>query len=256
MRKVSRRSVKLSIITISYNSEKYIEQCLASLSAISSDEIERILIDGGSTDRTNKIIAKYRDIIDYYISEEDKGPANALNKGLRAASGEYVYILNSDDYIINDLTAVLQMINQQDKVDCFYGNALIQRKDSLRLFRSMLYTPEFYVNGIVIVPHQATIVRRSLALNIGGYNETNPYNWDGELFLQLKLQGAIIFRFKNPFAVFRIHSDQISEQGKSKEYLEYMETLRKKNGLKKYGYFRRLFYYIYTRLQYILWSIF
>ena len=88
----------VSIITVSYNAEKTIEQTILSVLNQTYTNIEYIIIDGKSTDGTNEIIQKYKDKIAYYVSEKDSGIYNAMNKGIKAANGLLIGIVNSDDF--------------------------------------------------------------------------------------------------------------------------------------------------------------
>ncbi len=92
----------VSIITVVYNRFASLERAINSVLRQSYDNIEYIIIDGGSTDGTLSIIKKYQDAIDYYISEPDNGIYNAMNKGLELATGDYIGILNSDDWFTED----------------------------------------------------------------------------------------------------------------------------------------------------------
>ena len=89
---------KLSVITVVYNGEKYIEDAIKSVLSEKNDYIEYIIIDGASEDATLNIIEKYKNNIDVVISEPDEGIYDAMNKGIGVASGDYVVFLNSDDY--------------------------------------------------------------------------------------------------------------------------------------------------------------
>ncbi len=89
----------LSIVTVVYNGEEYLEQTIQSVINQSYEYLEYIIIDGGSTDRTLEIIAKYNDYIDYWISEPDNGIYNAMNKGTKLATGSHVLHLNADDLL-------------------------------------------------------------------------------------------------------------------------------------------------------------
>jgi len=90
--------MKVSIITATYNSSKTIEHCLRSIHSQTYPHIEHIIIDGGSTDGTVDIIRNYKDKIACWISEKDKGIYDAINKGVRRATGEIIGILHSDDF--------------------------------------------------------------------------------------------------------------------------------------------------------------
>ena len=94
----------ISIITVVLNNEKYFQECLDSLHSQNYQNYEHIVVDGGSTDDTIKIIKKNEDKIDYWISEQDKGIYDGFNKGMSLARGEYIGFLNSDDKFYNNKT--------------------------------------------------------------------------------------------------------------------------------------------------------
>ena len=88
----------ITIITVSYNAVKTIEDTIVSVLGQTYNNIEYIIIDGGSTDGTLDIIKKYQDKITYWVSEPDKGIYDAMNKGIAKANGELIGIINSDDW--------------------------------------------------------------------------------------------------------------------------------------------------------------
>lgn len=92
----------MSIVTVVYNGEKYLEQTINSVLEQNYDNLEYIIIDGGSTDKTLDIIKKYEEKIDYWISESDQGIYDAMNKGSSLATGVYVSFLNADDWYLED----------------------------------------------------------------------------------------------------------------------------------------------------------
>lgn len=116
--------MKISIITVSYNSDKTIETTFKSLSEQSYDDIEYIVIDGGSTDDTLNIVKKYRDIINIMVSESDKGLYDAMNKGIKLATGDVIGLINSDDlfYDHNALEKVVEVFKKNKKLDSVYAD--------------------------------------------------------------------------------------------------------------------------------------
>lgn len=93
--------MKVSIITVCYNSEKTIEDTIRSVASQDYDDIEYIIIDGGSTDSTLDIVKKNSNHVDVYLSEKDEGLYDAMNKGIKLASGDVIGILNSDDFFVS-----------------------------------------------------------------------------------------------------------------------------------------------------------
>lgn len=94
--------MKVSIITVALNSAKYIEDCIQSVLSQTYNNIEYIVVDGGSTDGTAEIIKQYEDRISRWISEPDKGIYDAMNKGIALATGDIIGILHSDDLYIDE----------------------------------------------------------------------------------------------------------------------------------------------------------
>ncbi len=106
---------KISIVTPSYNQEKFLEATIRSVLLQCYPNLEYIIIDGGSTDRSVEIIKKYEFWLTYWISEKDKGQAHAINKGFAKATGKIFAWLNSDDiYLSNALSSVAEKFNQED----------------------------------------------------------------------------------------------------------------------------------------------
>lgn len=112
----------ISIVTIVYNGKENLEQTISSVLNQSYDNIEYIIIDGGSQDGTIDIIKKYDDKIDYWVSEPDAGVYSAMNKGASLCRGKYISFLNADDWYNNDtIELVVQSLNKHD-VDYLFGN--------------------------------------------------------------------------------------------------------------------------------------
>ncbi len=116
----------ISIITVLFNGEEYLEHATQNIANQIYTNIEYIIIDGGSTDKTIDIIKKYEENIDFFISELDKGIYDAMNKGIKKAKGKYIGLLNSDDYYEPDAIEIItNKINTQPDFDFFFGNANI-----------------------------------------------------------------------------------------------------------------------------------
>ncbi len=120
----------ISIITVVYNGEKYLDQTLQSVLHQKDEQIEYIVIDGGSTDGTIDIIKKYEDKIDYWVSERDDGIYDAMNKGVKIAKGEYIAFINADDwYEEGVLQEVADILQKHNNIDILAGDISIVDED-------------------------------------------------------------------------------------------------------------------------------
>ena len=118
-------SLKISIITVCFNSEKFIQEAIESVINQTHQDIEYIIVDGGSKDKTVDIIKSYSKKITKYISEPDKGIYDAMNKGLKMATGDYIGILNSDDfYIHNEVIANVVNELKQKQTDSLFADLI------------------------------------------------------------------------------------------------------------------------------------
>ncbi len=129
--------MKVTIITATYNSEKYLEDCILSIANQTHQDIEHIIIDGKSTDGTVSIIKKYESTIASWISETDKGMYDAINKGMAMATGDVIGILNSDDMLdTNDVIASIVASFENNHVDCVYGDLeYVEQENTQEVYR-------------------------------------------------------------------------------------------------------------------------
>lgn len=175
---------KVSIITVCYNAEKTIEKTLQSVVAQDYKNIEYIIIDGKSKDKTLEVVAKYENRIALVVSEKDKGIFDAMNKGLQKATGDYVWFVHADDQIFASDTLSSAMQNHQNE-DFIYGKAmLVNEQGEERPLEERKPHPDAknlswktLQNGMVIC-HQAMLVKRSIApLYDLQYNLVGDLDW-------------------------------------------------------------------------------
>lgn len=185
----SMNNPKITIITSTYNSEKHIEQCIQSVLNQNYANLEYIVIDGGSVDGTVSIIKKYLDRISYFVSEPDKGISDAFNKGIKAATGDLIGIINSDDYM---------MPNVLDKIAAEYD----EKYDVIRGYQTIYYPNrdsykvESPNNKFGILPfgnvicHEAAFVTKKMYDKVGTYKVHFKYIMDLDLFVRMQKLGA------------------------------------------------------------------
>ncbi len=118
----------ITIITVCYNSELFIEKTIKSVLTQNYDNIEYIIIDGNSNDKTLQIIKKYDQYLDFWISETDTGIYDALNKGILLSSGDIIGVLMSNDVYVKDALTIVKNYFVNEKVDFLFGTV---RKDRL-----------------------------------------------------------------------------------------------------------------------------
>ena len=165
----NRPNPRFSVITVTYNAEKVIEKTIQSIVGQTYKEWEYIIIDGASKDSTLAIIDKYRDNVNKLISEPDKGLYDAMNKGIAAASGDYLCFLNAGDIFheSNTLQLISDSISGNTLPDIIYGETAIVDKDDNFLHMRRLKAPEkltwkSFKQGMLVC-HQAFFAKRTLA---------------------------------------------------------------------------------------------
>lgn len=184
----------ISIITATYNAAKTIRDCLACLKE-QTTAVEHILIDGVSDDSTLSIVNEYTSRLTHIISEPDQGIYDAMNKGLKIASGDIVGILNADDfYPTSDTLAKVARVFVDPKVDACYGDLLYvdgaNRDKTVRNWRSGSFNPgKFYWGWMP--PHPTFFVRRSVYEKYGLFNTDLGSAADYEIMLRFLVKYGI-----------------------------------------------------------------
>jgi len=165
--------MKVTIITVTYNSSKYLEDCINSVVKQNYPDIEHIVVDGGSTDGTIDIIKKFESHISKWISEKDNGMYDALNKGMKMATGEVIGILNSDDVLASE-DVITEIVNSfaKYKVDSVYGDLTYVEQNNtekiLRFWKGGEYNRNRFVYGWMPA-HPTFYIRREVVNELGGY---------------------------------------------------------------------------------------
>ena len=167
--------MKISIITVCKNSENLIEQTIKSVASQTYSDIEYIIIDGDSQDRTKEIIARNSDLIANWISEPDDGIYAAMNKGIKLASGDFIYFLNSDDYLIDNrvIEDIVSTIRKNPNCDLIYGNLDARDLDHKYAYSIIHPVPEELMERMIWgwIYHQAVFAHRSLFDRFGYFDE-------------------------------------------------------------------------------------
>jgi glycosyltransferase involved in cell wall biosynthesis len=180
--------MKISIITVCLNAEATITTCINSVLEQTYSNIEYIIIDGGSTDKTIDIITTYSNQISFFCSEPDKGLYEALNKGILKSSGEIIAFLHADDVYANP-EVIEDYINAFNtyNTDGVYANICYTDQNNLkritRVWKSGKYKPNAFTKGWM-PPHPSLILRKSCYLQFGMFRTDMSISADYELMLR------------------------------------------------------------------------
>lgn len=179
-------NLKISLITVVYNAQSSIKRCIESVLAQNYNNIEYIIIDGGSTDGTLQIIEQYKPYITIFLSETDKGIYDAMNKGIKLATGDVVGTLNSDDFLAdNDVLSHIAKAFEQNETDVVYGNLdyIDMEGKIIRKWESGAYKEGLF-NWGWMPPHPTFYCKRLLFEQLGAYNLQYGTAADYELMLR------------------------------------------------------------------------
>ena len=221
------KNYKISIITVTKNSESFLEECILSLDKQSYRNYEHIIIDGCSTDNTINLIKKHKNKIAYWISEKDEGLYDAMNKGIKKCSGDIIGILNSDDiYYPQALSIVSKYFNLNKKLDFLFGS--VNKYKLLHGYnpKKIKWSFGFYTSHSV-----GFFIKKKSQLKVGLYNLKYKYSSDYDLFYRMivhfKLKGMAT---KKEEILGKFRSGGISSRLSYIKYLKENTKIRIDNG--------------------------
>ena len=209
--------LKVSIVTISFNQAGYLGRTIQSVLDQDYPNIEYIVVDPGSTDGSRELIESYESRIARIIFEKDDGPADGLNKGFAAATGQIFGFLNSDDVLYpGAVSGAVRYLLNHPKTDVVSGHGKVIGPDDriYRLVYSDRWTPRRYIYGGAVLVQPSTFFRRSAFERAGRFNPENRATWDGELFFDMARSGCIFRRSNEVWSGYRLHSDSITSSKK------------------------------------------
>jgi glycosyltransferase involved in cell wall biosynthesis len=221
-------NLTISIITPSYNQAAYLEQTIQSVINQNYPAIEYIIIDGGSTDDSVEVIQKYSSHFAYWVSEKDRGQSDAINKGLKLATGDIVCWLNSDDlFEPNTLNTIAQFFNKNTDAKFIYGDGLIFHENGKK--RDFHCRPG-KVNKEMLsrcdpLQQPSTFWRRKIHNEIGFIDESLGFTMDWDFFMRIALKYEMHY-LPITFSRYRIHDAHktgVGGERRSKEILNFIE---------------------------------
>jgi len=193
----------ITVITVVFNGEKHLEETILSVINQSYDNVEYIIIDGGSTDGTLSILRKYEEQIDYWVSEPDQGIYDAMNKGIQCSLGEAIGIINSDDwYESNAISQIVSAFNGLFS-SIVHGDMNIYKDDKL-YYKSNLFKSIDKITKGMIINHPTTFVGMYLYKKYGFFSTKYKIASDWDLMLRLYKARVPFTYIPQPIANFRL----------------------------------------------------
>lgn len=228
----------VSIITVVFNGRKYLEETILSVLTQTYDNVEYIIIDGGSTDGTLDIICKYEDAIDYWVSESDKGISDAFNKGISCSTGEIIGIINADDWYEKEAVQfVINAFLEDRQVGVLCG--LLQYWKGDKKDYCFSSNPAF-LNKEMTINHPTVFVKKEIYQKFGAFDESYRYAMDYELVLRF-FYNSVKFRSLN-----HVLSNMRLKGTSDKNWMRALSEVR--NAKMKYSPRTKAYIYFYYQI--------
>ncbi|NOT76608.1 MAG: glycosyltransferase [Cyclobacteriaceae bacterium] len=229
--------MRISLITVSYNSEATIADTIMSVRSQNYKDIEYIIVDGNSKDGTVNIIQREGSIVTKWISEPDKGLYDAMNKGIQMATGEVVGIINSDDYYFDDqiISKVAEAFSDS-QIDATFGDLIfvdpMNLKKIVRTYSSKKWHPEKFAWGFMPA-HPTFFVRRKFYDVVGPFKTDYKIAADYEMLIRLLYVNKLKYKYL-PMTMVVMRKGGVSSRGLNSNIVLNQEILRgcRENGIR------------------------
>jgi glycosyltransferase involved in cell wall biosynthesis len=224
----------VSIITPSFNQERFIEQTIQSVFAQDYSNIEYIIIDGGSTDGSVEVIKKYGDRLAWWVSEKDKGQTDAINKGFTRARGAILAWINSDDtYEPQAISEAVAYLAQHPEVGMVYGDANLIDEDGQIIGRFPARQTDYRKlrRGYVHIPQQTTFFRANLWQKVAPLDDSFYFAMDYDLWVRLSKLAPLVYT-PRLWANFRLHGSGKSVVADNRCWPEMLKVHYREGGSK------------------------
>lgn len=209
--------MKITIITVCVNAEKTIKDTIESVLKQSYKDFEYIIVDGKSSDDTLKIISKYKDKRIRLISEKDKGLYDAMNKGIKLATGDIIGTINSDDILASEDIFQTIIDNFDENTDVIYANIKYYNEDFSKVKRDFISgTKE---NDYFCPAHPSMYVRKQIYEKIGTYNINYKIAADFDFMVRCNLNN-VRYKYIDKYFVYMRYG------GKSNGFVGYLENYK------------------------------
>ena len=222
----------VSIITPSYNQARFLEETIRSVLAQDYPEIEYIIVDGGSTDGSQKIIEKYADRLAWWVSEPDRGQTDAINKGFGRARGDILAWLNSDDvYEPGAVSEAVTYLRDHPEAGMVYGDAnfIDENGGVIGKFPSRQTDYDRLLRGYVHVAQQSAFFRASLWREVGPLDPSFYFAMDYDLWVRLSAKAPLVY-LPRTWANFRLHRSAKTVASDDRCWPEMLRVHRRMGG--------------------------
>ncbi|MGQ9858770.1 MAG: glycosyltransferase family 2 protein [Thermodesulfobacteriota bacterium] len=212
---------KVTIVTPSYNQGNFLEEAIRSVLLQNYDNVEYIIIDGGSTDNSCEVIQKYSQWITYWISEPDDGQASAINKGWSLATGEFITWLNSDDILLpGSLHVTVDRLIKYPQTGIVYGDVIVRHEGSKSGDRCYILKGEpFKIEEVKRnwhnpIPQPGFLMRKEVLDIVGDLDEAMHFAFDLDYWIRAALNNIEMCYLPMTLAQFRVHSQSKTHKSK------------------------------------------
>lgn len=260
---------RISIVVPSLNQGQYLGHTLKSILDQGYPNLELIVVDGGSTDKSIEVIQAYSTGIKWWVSEADKGQAHAINKGMDQASGEILAWLNSDDCLMpGTLLRVAKKFINSKKTEVIYGHRILINEEGLDVGRWVMPGHrKFILSYVDYIPQETMFWRASLWQKVGArVDESFQFAMDWELIRRFIIADASFYLMPAFLGQFRMHGNQKTQASIEIDGFKEMEVIRDQwreeystNRMLRKVYFYRQRFSIYSfllraRIKELLWQ--
>jgi glycosyltransferase involved in cell wall biosynthesis len=247
-------NLKITILTPSFNQGEYIEQTIRSVINQDVKEVEHIVIDGGSTDNTISILKKYPNI--KWVSEVDRGQSDALNKGLKMATGDIIGWLNSDDYYKENIFKEVISLFRSPDVQWIIGNSYdyYTEYDLFRKVNSKEISYKYLLSDSERQNQPPTFFRKNILEKVEGFNSSFHYVMDYDLWIRLSSisKPKMVNTF---YAVFRRHHAQKTNKNNMIGFINEINIILKREKVSWLKREKILFFRRKGRIKYYIKNI-
>jgi glycosyltransferase involved in cell wall biosynthesis len=223
---------KVSVIIPSFNQGQFLEASIRSVLEQDYPNLETIVVDGGSKDESVEVIKKYQDRLTWWVSEKDKGHADALNKGFSHATGEILAWLNSDDiYFPSAVSEAVALLKEHPEVGMVYGDAdlIDDAGETIGQFGSKQTSYRQMLRGSVHIPQATTFFRADRWRQVGPLDLSLFFSFDYDLWVRLAKVSQLLYVPKR-WAKFRIHGAGKTIVNDDRCYPDMLRVLEREGG--------------------------